>query len=141
MCIERKALSGEGAAHVHRIIKVLRDEVRYAGKLTEDQIRRQMQIIFDMVPKNSILVALAADENYKNGYTLIKRGRATSYNRCLKEVSEEFDNVYVASIRNCVEAAHELQSTDHFDRIVYYRLTQGIVQAYCDGWRRNREAP
>ena len=127
-----KGLNDEASSQIRQIIRILKDEFQYHGKLTESEIKIQLKAIFDAIPSGCRLIALAADEYYKHEEKLTARARAIAYNRWLREAADRYDNVSVIGIRECIQDEAEHQATDHFDRIVYYRLARGLLHKYYE---------
>ncbi len=51
-------------------------------------------------------------------------------NRWTAEVCQEFPNAHQINIRDFVQDESEVQQIDHFDRMVYYRMYEFVLDAY-----------
>jgi hypothetical protein len=131
-CIESSGLNNGDRIQLRDIINVLTTQFRYIGRITNDVMETQLRQIFAAIPANALLLALSADEYCKIDGAITTRARAISYNGCLQRVIKDFDNVQLVGIREYVKYENEMQKTDHFDRIVWRRLANGILKKYWE---------
>jgi hypothetical protein len=104
----------------------------------ESDVKGNLSRIFSNIPRGNSVVSLAVDEKYlgRDGDLKI-RSEAVRYNHWLREVAARY-GVRVFSIEDYIERDEERERTDHYDRIVYFRLAEAIVR-FALG--RNRAVP
>jgi FkbH-like protein len=115
-------------AEITSIVAILRSEYKYEFhtpvRVAVEIIRR----LFERIPEGARLFFILPHEWYKEGDHLLPR--AVEYNRGVRALASEYPAVTLMSMNDIVHGAGDMQdSFDHFDRVVYFRLYQKIMQA------------
>jgi len=110
------------------IVETLRSEFRYEFhtplRIALDIIRR----VFERIPAGARLYFILPHEWYKEGDRLLPR--AVKYNQAVRQLAARYSAVTLVSMNDVVHGEGEMQdSFDHFDRVVYFRLYQRIMEA------------
>jgi FkbH-like protein len=119
-------------AKITSIVEILRSDYSYESltplPVALDIIRR----LFDRIPPGAQLYLILPHEWYKDGNQLLPR--AQEYNEAVRRLAADYAAVTLVSMNDVVFGAGEMQDTfDHFDRVVYFRLYQKIMQAFEAG--------
>lgn len=119
-------------AKITSLVEILRSDYTYESltplTVALDIIRR----LFDRIPPGAQLYLILPHEWYKDGDQLLPR--AQEYNEAVRRLAADYAAVTLVSMNDVVFGAGEMQDTfDHFDRIVYFRLYQKIMQAFEAG--------
>jgi FkbH-like protein len=115
-------------AKIISIVETLRSEYRYEFhtplRIALDIIRR----VFERIPAGAQLCFILPHEWYKEGDKLLPR--AVKYNQAVRQLASRYSAVTLVSMNDVVHDEGEMQdSFDHFDRVVYFRLYQKIMEA------------
>ena len=115
-------------AAITSIVEILRSEYKYElhtpVRVAIETIRR----LFERIPAGARLFFILPHEWYKEGDHLLPR--AVEYNRAVRALATDYPAVTLMSMNDIVHGAGDMQdSFDHFDRVVYFRLYQKIMQA------------
>jgi hypothetical protein len=110
----------------------LRDNFIYYGISSEPLFKSNLERILSSTEHQEKCFILLgndvrrADEGVKPGsYKAV-----ADINRWTQEVSGNFSNVELISIRDFIETVSEIHSQSHFDRMIYFRLYKNIMKYF-----------
>lgn len=107
----------------------LRNEFEYLGRISEEDFKTNVRLIISRLPRRARKFILLANEDLrKKGKGVIPHKRML--NRWTRDVAAEFPEVELLPITSFLLGTHELISVNHFDRMVYYRVHERIMNAF-----------
>lgn len=100
--------------------------------ISEAEFKETLTIIFSKLPRHGLMFLLQIIENENHpeqGEVL--RPRRIEFNRWCAEAAKPFENVRLLRVADFVHSNAEVlnQNNTHFDRRVYYRIYQHILEA------------
>jgi FkbH-like protein len=114
------------------IVEMLRSDYSYESHTPVPVALAIIRRLFDRIPAGAHLYLILPHEWYKDGEQLLPR--AQEYNQAMRGLAAEYSAVTLVSMNDVVFGASEMQDTfDHFDRVVYFRLYQKIMQTLESG--------
>ncbi len=104
----------------------LRANYTFAGPVAEAQVKANLRVIADHIPPGATL-ALVLPSCF--AYDGSVNARNTAHARWCTEALAGRPNVHLIDIDRCIHAPSDRSADmgDHFDRIVYYRLAEDIM--------------
>ncbi len=129
---------GDGfpAGHpVYAAVEALREEYEYEGLIGEDTFKSNLTRILSRIPATARVIILGAKEtwlNPGNGLTYDYPAHA-SLNAWVTAVAAPFANVAIIDVQQCLSRESEAETINHFDRLVYYRIAQKIMERLAQG--------
>jgi FkbH-like protein len=117
-------------ARVLAAAEELRENFDYVGGLAPRVIQSNHRFIFDRIPAGCVLYAVLPDLYAGRDRCAAVRPRAQLFIDAITRAARGRRNVELVSIADCISGPDDRDDMgDHFDRIVYFRLSQKIKQA------------
>ena len=116
------------AGRYRRAVDRLRHDYTYDGLPTREVLIDNMRAIFNRIPEGALLAVILPHEVERQDGRLIARPRAVLYNKVLGSLAAAYENVMLVDIADYIrDPADKQDGADHFHRVVYYRLYQGLM--------------
>ncbi len=125
------SLPGFDSAHpVFQALRELRGNYEYEGLIDEKSFKSNLtRVIENIVPGARIFLVLASETWLNPGNGLIYTfPEHAALNAWAKSTTAPFANVQIVDIRQFIESSTEMETINHFDRMVYFRLCEAIAQ-------------
>lgn len=115
-----------GDPDVRTILRSVREEFDYVGMISEADFKENLALLLSSAPESVRVFILLANERNEE-----RRARAGSnkrlVNKWTKEVAGGRSNVELLDVTSFVLNAPERITHNHFDRMVYYRIFQHVM--------------
>ena len=126
--IEPRGFDARTRARLFEMVAALCRNFTFDGLLGEEAIRENMHAIFARVAPDSLMVVVLPHEYALTAGRLVKRPRASAYNRAVRSAAAAFDNVLTVDIGDQLRSpADKLEGSYHYHRVVYERLFHAIM--------------
>jgi FkbH-like protein len=112
---------------VARAVQHLKQHFTFQGLISKEQFQANLRLVLERgSPENRIFILLANATWKDNGAERTLRAQA-DVNAWLAEAAAEFENVKLLQVTDFVKNDSEIQTRNHFDRMVYFRIFEHIV--------------
>lgn len=112
---------------LRNILRIVAEEFDYVGMIAETDFKENLALILSTAPKTVPVFILLANERNEE-----PRARAGSNKRLLnawtRQVAAGYPNVELLDVTSFVLNAPERITHNHFDRMVYFRVFQHIME-------------
>ena len=123
---EAKGLDPAMRARLHAVVAELRREYEFAGVIQDAEVRANLRAIAAAIPANATLALVLPSAISADGTPNV---RNTMYARWCHEALGGRPDVLLIDIDDSIHGPQDrLEYGDHFDRIVYYRVAEDIMQ-------------
>lgn len=103
-------------------------EFSYVGRLPADIVANNHNVIFAKIPKNGDAFFILPSEYIRNGEIGVRQ-LAVDYNSIIESLAQLHPHITLLRIDDFIKNDDErLEGFDHFERMVYYRLYEGIAK-------------
>ncbi len=107
----------------------LREEFEYMGCIPEEDFKANARLLLSNAPAGARIFILQANETITRPDGTIARAKnKVILNRWLVSLAEEFPDVTLLTIRDFIKDEAEVKTLNHFDRMVYFRVFQHILE-------------
>ena len=114
---------------ISEIVATLRAEYEHQPWLYSASAVDIMRRIFERIPEGARLFVILPHEWGKWTGELTPRTLAIEYNAAVRELARDYPAVTLIAMNDVVRGSGEMQDAfDHFDRIVYFRTYQRIIE-------------
>ena len=114
---------------IEAIVATLRADYEHEPRLDIGRAVEVAYLLFERIPPGARLFVLLPHEWEKWDGVMQPRSNAIEYNAALRRLARGYPAVTLMAMDDVVRAAEEMQeSSDHFDRIVYFRMYCLIVE-------------
>jgi FkbH-like protein len=114
---------------VANAVEFLRQEFTCEGLIGEELFKENISWIFHASAFAPLYVLLAHETGRLKSGKVIRLSRPQRLNQWLREVANNYHHVHLVNIAKFIYKETEIQSQNHFDRMVYFRLYNYIVSS------------
>jgi len=98
----------------------------YAGMISESDFKLNLRLALDVIPIDKpVVIILGVEPRPRPGSA--KPASDSKVNQWIRETSMQYANVALLDMSSCIAEPSEMHNVIHFDRRVYMRLYQAIV--------------
>src|SRR5262249_40238815 len=110
-------------------VEFLRQEFTCEGLIGEEIFKENISQIFDASAFAPLYVLLAHETGRLKSGEVITLSRPRRINQWLREVANNYHHVRLVNVAEFIYDETEVQSQNHFDRMVYFRLYNYIISS------------
>ena len=116
---------------ISAVVNHLREHYDSVGHPTEEELRRYMQEFASVLPVGAKLVVILDADRYRAGDNTIRPAPwAAHYSHLMKKILATYPFATAICFSDFIEKDSEIQvGGNHYDRLVYYRMAEGITAA------------
>jgi FkbH-like protein len=128
---EQKGWNVEEQSRLFRIVQELRENYVFSGLIPEEEVKLNLKIFSSMQPKN-VDTFLVLPSQFSPSGEIVPRSK--QYTQWFYDVLGCHQQCFLIEIDHFINSPHERHMMgDHFDRIVYQRVAQSIIDRCNDG--------
>jgi FkbH-like protein len=110
-------------------LRTLQAGFDYTGMIGEAEFKDNARLILGRAPPEARVFVLMANELIRNeDGRMVVPPKKRRLNDWVREIAADFVNVELVDIRDFILDDPEMKSNNHFDRMVYFRVFQHIMQ-------------
>jgi FkbH-like protein len=115
---------------IERALGHLRRDFDCVGPAPQRLVQENMRRLLARARPDALVFILGANEEEPGGLVGPKTLARRALNRWAAEVCDEFPQAMLINVRDFVADEREVLRTDHFDRMVYYRIYEHALRAW-----------
>jgi FkbH-like protein len=127
--VDREAFYNKVSSDDYRnAFEIIRNEYEWIGLVTEVKFKWNLRLIFNALEDGdtAFVVMLNSRLHRQEQGTSIDE-RILKINEWTRSVKANYENVILVDIRDFVYSEEEVHAMNHFDRMVYHRLSRSIL--------------
>ena len=126
-------LSDPEFAQVVPALEMVRRDYEYTGMIAEDVFRDNMRLILSRAHPDTRIFILMANEQMRNrAGKVVVPPKKRLLNNWVRDVAKAFPAVSLIDINAFIDGEAEMISSNHFDRMVYFRVFKHIMRTVAD---------